>query len=145
MQRRRQGRAPELRPPAGGVDERHAQLGLQAHARLGADAAEEPERLVIAAEEDVLAVVHQLARGRIDERGGAAAKPRAGVEDEHARAGLGETAGGGEAREASADHDRVVGGRPRAHRHPAMVFAQVDAAIHARAGRGTRTTAEKTS
>ena len=53
---------------------------------LGADGAQEPERLVVAADEHVLAVVDGLAGLRIDERRRPSAEAGPRLEDEHARA-----------------------------------------------------------
>ena len=85
-----------------------ASWGCDANVRFGADAAEKPKRLVIAAEEHVLPVVHALAGRRIGERGGAPAERRPRLEHEHARAALGQRRRGAQAGEAAADDDDVV-------------------------------------
>ena len=107
----------------------------------GADPAQERERLAVAAEQHVLAVVDELAGLAIDERGRAAAQPRRGLEHEHARAPLRPAPSPRSARRsrrrsrrrrscAGHDDQRPISG----------VFAQVVAAISARRGRGTRIT-----
>ena len=53
---------------------------------MRADLAKERERLDVAAEQDVLAVVDQLAGRRIGKRRRAPAEPRSRFQDEHARA-----------------------------------------------------------
>ena len=108
MERRRQRRAHETGPHAAPVDDRNRQRRLDPHVRFRADAAQEREGLVIAPDEDVLTVVHPLARLAIGERGGAAAKRRTRFEHEHARAAVRERTRGAQACEASADHDHVV-------------------------------------
>jgi hypothetical protein len=60
------------------------QSGLHAHAVHGADAAEELEGLAIRTGHDVLAVVHRLAGGRIDERRRPPAQRRPRLEHQHA-------------------------------------------------------------
>ena len=72
-----------------------------------ADAPEKAKRLVIAAEEHVLAVVDALAGGGIGERRRTPAQRRPRLEHEHARATLGQRGGGAEAGEAGADDDDV--------------------------------------
>ena len=135
------------------IDHVDVQLGLHVHVACGADAAEKRERLVIAAEEHVLAVVHALAGGRIGERGRPAAERRPRLEHEHADAALGQRRGGAEAGEAAADDDDVNGSMPNAQcltlesvgfgtgarrRMPISVCSQMRSAMSARCGRGTR-------
>ena len=74
MKRRRQRRARQPRAHAGPVDHRHAELRLQAHVLLGADVAQERERLGVAAEQDVLPVVDELAGLAIRKRRRASAE-----------------------------------------------------------------------
>ena len=117
---------------------------------VGADRVEERERLVIAAEQHVLAVVDELAGLAIGERRGPAAELRPRVE----RRARGWPACGERRRaqpgEAGADDDDVGGvivGAARGRGYPARrsVRIQVVAAISARRGRGMRTTSENTS
>ena len=77
-------RSTDRRPSA--IEIGHVERRLHAHVRLGADAAEKRERLVIAAEQHVLAVVDQLAGLAIAERRGAPAELAARLEHEHALA-----------------------------------------------------------
>jgi len=107
VQRRRQWRADETGPHAAPVDDRNRQRGLDAHVRFRADAAQEREGLVIAPEQDVLTVIHPLARLAIGERRGAAAKRRTRFEHEHARAAIRKRTRGAEAREAGANHNYI--------------------------------------
>ena len=109
VQRRRQRRAREPRRAPGAIDDVDRELLLDAHVRLGADAAQEAERLVVAAEEHVLAVVHALAGGRIGERRRAAAERRPRLEHQHARAALGQRRRGAQPGEAGADRRSTSG------------------------------------
>ena len=142
-------RSTERRPCA--IEERHAQRRLRAgRCRSAPIRAQERERLAIAAEEHVLAVVDELAGLAIGERRRAAAELRPRVEDEHARAGVGQRGRGAQPGEAAR--------RPR-RRRASCVETRRSAAIgpsddarpgrggdrRARRGRGMRTTVEKTS
>ena len=69
-----------------------------------ADLAEERERFGVAAEQDVLAVVHALAGLAIGECGRAAAEPAPRLEHQHARAVPGQANGGAQPGEPGADH-----------------------------------------
>ena len=71
---------------------------------------QERERLAVAAEEHVLAVVDELAGLAIVKRRGAAAEPAARFEHEHARAVARQPDRRAQAGEAGADDDRVVVG-----------------------------------
>ena len=105
------------------IDDVDREPVLHLHVILGADAPEEREGVAIAAKQHVLAVVDALAGRGIGERGRAAAKRRPRLEDEDARALLGERGGGAQPREAAADHDRVGGQRlniARAHSRSAI-------------------------
>src|SRR5947207_10562442 len=122
-----------------------------------AELTQKRERLVVAAHEHVLAVVHELAGLAIRERGRAAAEPRLRFDDEHACAVARETHGGAQAGEAGADHDDVVlrpGLRPgsrlvvrglRQFTGPYRLVSHVRIAMNACRGRATRTRSEKTS
>ena len=72
--------AREARAPSGAVDHRDRELRLQADVVAGADVAQECERVGVAAEQHVLAVVDQLAGLAIRERGRASAEARARFE-----------------------------------------------------------------
>src|SRR5882762_4336957 len=63
----------------------------------------EVNQIGAAAQQDVLAVVHDLAGAGVFVRGGASAHVGAAFEESHLAARVGEGAPGGEAREASAD------------------------------------------
>ena len=95
----------------GAIDHVDGQPVLNADVPFGADAPEKSKRLVVAAEEDVLPVVHALAGCRIGERGGAPAQRRPRLDDKHLCAALGQRGGGAQARKAAADDDDVGGQR----------------------------------
>ena len=95
---------------------------------------------MIAAEENMLPVVDELAAGAIGKRRRASTELGTRFEHEHARALLGKHRGGAQPGEAGADDDDVGAGHGRR-----AVRAQVPAAMSARRGRGIRTTVEKTS
>ena len=151
LQRRRQRRAPQLGRAPGHVDHRHRQRRLHAQAIAGADAGQIRQGVVIAAEQHVLAVVHPVARHPVARGERAATEHGTRLDHHHAGARLGQGARGAQARTARADHDDVGGGHGvragASASTPARirVRAQVVAASHARAGRGTRTTSENTS
>ena len=69
---------------------------------------QERERVAIAPEQHVLAVVDELARFAIVERRRASTEPAAGFEDEHARAVLRQAHCRAEPGESGADDNRVV-------------------------------------
>ncbi len=89
MKWRRQRRAHQPRGTSLAIDDADGELRLQVNGRLSADPAQKPERLVVAAEEDVLTVVHALARGGVGERRGAPAERRPRFQHEHAHSALG--------------------------------------------------------
>ena len=105
---------------------------LNADVPFRADAPEKSKRLVIAAEEHVLPVVHALAGCRIGERRGAPAQCGPRLDDKHLCATLGQRGGGAQARKAAADDDDV--GCQRCRR----VRVKIRKATSARWGRGTR-------
>ena len=107
MEWRRQRRTFEGRHAPVPIDHVDVQIGLHVHVAERVQAAKKRERLVIAADEDVLTIVHTLSRPWIDERCGPTAERRPGFEDEHADALLGEGCGGTEAGKATTDHDDV--------------------------------------
>jgi hypothetical protein len=90
VQRRGPPRAAQHRAPAVEIEIRHLQRRLDAHVALRTDAAEEAEGLVIAAEQDVLAVVDQVAGFAIAKGGRAPAQLAARFEHDHAPARLGQ-------------------------------------------------------
>ena len=128
-----------------------AQRALHAHQPRGADAPQERQRVVVAAEQHVLAVVDPLAAGLIARGEGPAAEHRARFDDQHAHAGVGEGGRRAQAGASRPDHHHVDGGHDERAGATAStparisVRAQVVAAMSARCGRGTRTTSEKTS
>ena len=110
---------------------------------FGTDATQEIERLVIAPEQDVLAVVNELASVAVDERRRPSAELRPGVQDEDSPASLRQERRRTQTSEACAYDDDI---RRHGRRHlPNNDPAHVVAAMSARRGRGTRTTDEKTS
>ena len=120
----------------------HGHRVLDLDVTLGADPAQEVEGLVITAEQDVLAVVDELAGDPIGERRGAATELRPRIQHQHPPAGLRQQRRRAQPGEAGADHDD--GGIRRGHRFSSAA-THVVAAINARRGRGTRTTDENTS
>ncbi len=107
---------------------------------IGADATKKLECLVIAAEHDMLPVVHALPGGRVGECGRAAAERRPCLEDEHTHIPFGQRRGGTQPGKACADDDHV-----RTHDRGKSDLAQMRSAISARYGRGTRMRSRKTS
>lgn len=103
----------------------------------GTNAIEEPERVAVAAEKDMLPVVHTFAGGGIGECRCTPAKRRPRFEDEHARALFGEPRRRRESGEASADDDGVWRSESSGQRvNNARTHRRI--AISARYGRGTR-------
>ena len=106
---------------------------------------------MIAAEQDVLAVVHPLAARLVAGGEGAPAEHRPGLGHDHPSPGVGQRTGSAQAGATGADdHDVHRGHDVRAGTTastPARISvrAQVVAAMIARCGRGTRTTSENTS
>jgi hypothetical protein len=113
MQRRRQRRQCQHAVAPRTIDHRHPQTGLPAHTIGSADSFQKRQRVVVAAHQDVLAVIDALPGFRIGKRGGTAAKTWARFEDQHARAGLAEGGRGAESRAAAANHNCVKRHRPR--------------------------------
>ena len=133
-------------PTAGGprplpVDEVHAQAIVERHEPIGANPAKEGERLVIAADEHVLPVVHAFAGRGIGKCGGTAPKPRPCLTKGHPRASVSEGHGGAEPGKSAANDDDVRACAPS----PASERSQIVAAMTARLGRGTRMIVLKTS
>src|SRR6185503_10262738 len=162
MQWRRQRRTSEGRHAPVPIDDVDVQITLHVHVAERVQAAKKRERLVIAADEHVLTIVHTLSRPWIDERCGPASERRPGFEDENSDALFGEGCGGTEAGKATTDHDDInaqcrmpnaqcltlesVGlGTGARRRAPSSVCSQMRRAITARFGRGTRMRDEKTS
>ena len=110
-------------------------LRLNPDAIFRTNLAKKRERLAVAAEQHVLAVIDTLAGLRIDERGGASPEYRLGLEHRHLGATCGQFDGGTKARNAGA-HDKYVG---RCHLRGIITFSQVNPAIKACLGRDTRT------
>ncbi len=105
----RHGRERESRDGPSGLDERDGKAWLQIQPIPGSETIEEQKRVAVAPQEQVLPIVHRAARLRIHPRPGAAAQIRARLEEEDPGAPLGEQRGGGQSREAAADHDRIGG------------------------------------
>ncbi len=149
VQRRRERRATERGERAGRIDERHLEAGLNLDAVARADTSEEGERLVVAAEHQVLAVVHRFASHRVGEGRRAASERWTRLEDERPHAGVAQRGRRAQPREASADHDDVDPVHSllpsRSRQRPSADRAQMAAAITARRGRGTRIFPLKTS
>src|SRR5262249_42774224 len=132
MQRRREHRlAREPRLAALPIDHRDAERRLDAHVAGGADVAQEVERLLIAAEQDVLTVVDELAGLAIGKRRRAAAEPRPRLEHDNAGPGARQPDGRAQAGEPGADDYDVA--------------SHCLNAMNAWRGRGTRTRAVNTS
>jgi hypothetical protein len=104
---RRQRRTFEGRHAPVAIDHVDVQIGLHVHVAERVQAAKKRERLVIAADKDVLTIVHTLSRPWIDERCGSTSERRPGFEDEHADALLGEGRRGTEAGKATSNDDDV--------------------------------------
>ena len=124
------------------VDHVHRESILHLDVTGGTNAIEEPERVAVAAEKDMLPVVHTFAGGGIGECRCTPAKRRPRFEDEHARALFGEQRRRREPGEASADDDGVRSSR---FARSGQVGYRVNSArshrriaIKARYGRGTR-------
>src|SRR5204862_7147668 len=103
MQRRWKRRALDPRFATLAIDHRHAKRWLDAYVADRTDFAEELERLGIAAEQHVLAVVDQLAGLAIGKGRRAAAEPRARFEHDDAGSAAGQADGGAQARESRTD------------------------------------------
>ena len=88
---------------------------LTANRLVGADAVKKRQGVGVAAEQDVLAIVNELAGLTIAERRGASAQPAAGFEDQHAGAPRREANGRAQSRETGADDNRVVARQPSSH------------------------------
>ena len=136
MERCRQRRTCEARAPQGAIDHRHRELRIEAHVVQRADVAQEREGLGIAPEQNVLSVVHELARLAVGKRGRASPEASTRFEHEHARAAPGEAGGGAQAGKAGADDDDVEAGQVHSHCLSAMSACR---------GRGTRARAVNTS
>ena len=72
------------------IDKRDVQARLQPNVLLDADPAKETKRFVIAAKDDVLAIVNRLSSGTILIRGRAATETRPGFEHQDVRASFSE-------------------------------------------------------
>ena len=117
-----------------------------------ADPPQKRERLAVAAEHHVLAVVDELAGLAVGEGGRASAELRPRIEDEHAHAALGQQRRRAQPGEPAADDDHgadpgltglaIAGSDSAGLRmtRSGRQRSQVDAAISARRGRGIRTT-----
>ena len=89
------------------VDAGERQPRLELHGIGRPDARQVLPRLVVAAHQHVLAVVHVLARLPVEEGRGAAAELASRLEHEHPRTPLGQRTGSGQAGAARADDDDV--------------------------------------
>jgi len=142
VERRPQRRTSKPRRAAFPVDHVHRESILHLDVTGGTNAIEEPERVAVAAEKDMLPVVHTFAGSGIGECGCTPAKRRPRFEDEHARALFGEQRRRRESGEASADDDGVRSTRFARSGHvgyrvnSARTHRRI--AIRARYGRGTR-------
>ncbi len=137
IERRPQRRTSKPRRAAFTVDHVHHESILHLDVTGGTNAIEEPERVAVAAEKDMLPVVHTFAGGGIGECRCTPAKRRPRFEDEHARALFGEPRRRRESGEASADDDGVGRSKSSGQRvNSARTHRRI--AIRARYGRGTR-------
>ena len=89
--------------------ERHLQRLLEPYIRAGADPIEKAERVAVATEENMLAVVDELPCRAILKCGCSAAEARPRLEDEHAGPALRERRRRAETRTTGANHDDVEG------------------------------------
>jgi hypothetical protein len=106
-----QRRTLQSRPPTLAIDERHVKRGLQPNVSFSANRFQKRERLVVAAEQHVLTVIHPLPRLGIREGGGSSAECRARLEHQYLSALTRELDGCTEPGEsATNDYDTV-------HRH----------------------------
>src|SRR5215212_7624401 len=92
---------------AGAIDHLDLELLVEPHEVIGAKRPQEPERLVVAAKQRVLAVVDELSGFGIAEGRRAAAEARPRLEHEHAGAMRGQANGGAQARKARTYDDDV--------------------------------------
>ena len=116
VERRRQRHGSQARPLACAIDDLQIQRRIECHRIGDANRVEKGERLVVAAEEHVLAVVEHLARLRIGKRGSAPAQTPALLDDQDPRAPLGEPDGGAQPGKAGANDDDVRLGHADARR-----------------------------
>ena len=107
MKRRRKRRTSEHRSPSRRVEVRHFERRLDADVAFRADSAEQGERLAVAAEQHVLAVVDALAGRAVRERRRAPAQLAARFEHQHAPPGAGERGRRAQPRDAAADDHNV--------------------------------------
>jgi hypothetical protein len=109
QQMKRRGKPRTLQPghAACAIDDVEGEIALDENVLRGADATQEPERLVITANQHVLAVVDAFAGSRIGERAGAAAERWARLEDENSRSAGRQCRRRTEPGKAAADDDRV--------------------------------------
>ncbi len=89
------------------IDDVNRQRLLDVEIELGSDARQKPQRLVITAEQHVLAVVDTLARDRVDKRGCPSTEAWSRLEHQHFRAPLGKQCRGTQASKAGADHNHI--------------------------------------
>jgi len=142
VERRPQRRTSKPRRAAFTVEHVHRESILDLDVTGGTNAIEEPERVAVAAEKDMLPVVHTFAGGGIGECRCAPAKRRPRFEDEHAPVLFGEQRRRRESGEASADDDGVrstrfaCSGQVGYRVNSARTHRRI--AIRARYGRGTR-------
>jgi hypothetical protein len=108
MRRCRQWRTVQNRSAAVPIEADQLERRLDAHVIRGADRREKRQRLAIAAEEHVLAVVHELAGVAIAKCRRAPAELRPRIENQHPRAAARQRARGAEAGETAAYDDDVV-------------------------------------
>ena len=111
----------------GEVDGLERELPLNRYVGLRTDAAKKAECLAIAAEENVLTVVHTLAGGRIRERRGSTAESGPRLEHQHALSALTERRRRTEAGKPAPYDDRIV-----THGRGRSDLAQMRRAINAR-------------
>ena len=133
---RRQSRTNETRRSSGSIDHRDAELRLDAHIGGGADGLQKLERVGVAAEQHMLAVVDQLAGFSIGKSRGAAAKPTTRFHDQDARTVPSQPDGRTQSGESRADDDDIVSAYGHSH-----CFTAISACL----GRGTRARAVNTS
>jgi hypothetical protein len=107
MQGRRQRRTFERGHVAFVIYHVNVKIGLHVYVSCCIQPAKKRERLMVATDEHVLAVVHALASSWIDERSRSTTQSGARLEHEDTYALLGEGCGGTEAGKATPNHDDV--------------------------------------
>src|SRR5437899_6765549 len=99
-----------MRAPAGAVEHLDIKITMHNQAIAGAELAEEVERLMITAHQDMLAIIDEILAFGIGKGIGAAAEDRLTFQQRDAKAALGERHPGAQTSEATANDNDVAGG-----------------------------------